>query len=374
MLYKNAWIFRDTTFVYGSFRVEKGLFVEVRDTVSNESGCDLEGACVIPGLVDIHVHGSQGVDFSDGNYDGLISMANYLAQCGVTSFVPASMTLPYDILENAFLVGKRFFDKRPTGCAKLMGFQMEGPYFAESKKGAQNGAFLKMPDVEGFLSLQASCGGLIRVLDLAPELPGSEAFIRAVCQSCTVAVGHTNACYSDAVAAFHAGATHVTHLFNCMPPIHHRNPGVIGAAAEREFVTAELICDGFHIHPSVIRMAYQLFPGRICLISDALRCCGIEDGNYLLGGQTVKLENGIARLADGTIAGSATNLFECMRKAVSFGIPMGQAIYSATMLPAKIIGREKEIGSIHPGKAADFVVCSHELKKKAVYIDGVQIS
>ena len=155
-----------------------------------------------------------------------------------------------------------------------------------------------------------------------------------------------------------------------MPGIHHRKPGPIGAASEREDVIAELICDGQHVHPSAVRMAFRLFPGRICLISDALRCCGMPDGQYTLGGQDVWLENNLARLADGTIAGSATNLYLCMQKAISFGIPMEQAIRSATIIPARQIGREAEIGSIEPGKLADFVVCASDLTPKAVYLGG----
>ena len=155
-----------------------------------------------------------------------------------------------------------------------------------------------------------------------------------------------------------------------MPGIHHRKPGPIGAASEREDVIAELICDGQHVHPSAVRMAFRLFPGRICLISDALRCCGMPDGQYTLGGQDVWLENNLARLADGTIAGSATNLYLCMQKAISFGIPMEQAIRSATIIPARQIGREAEIGSIEPGKLADFVVCAPDLTPKAVYLGG----
>ena len=158
-----------------------------------------------------------------------------------------------------------------------------------------------------------------------------------------------------------------------MPGIHHRKPGPIGAASERENVIAELICDGQHIHPSAVRMAFKLFPGRICLISDALRCCGMPDGQYTLGGQDVFLYGGVAKLADGTLAGSATNLYDCMRKAVEFGIPKEQAILAATLIPAREIGREKEIGSIESGKLADFVVCDEELSLARVFMGGKQI-
>ena len=195
-------------------------------------------------------------------------------------------------------------------------------------------------------------------MDVAAELPGAVDFAAQAAKLCTVSIAHTDCSYEDAAAVFAAGARHLTHLYNAMPGIHHRKPGPIGAASEREDVIAELICDGQHVHPSAVRMAFRLFPGRICLISDALRCCGMPDGQYTLGGQDVWLENNLARLADGTIAGSATNLYLCMQKAISFGIPMEQAIRSATIIPARQIGREAEIGSIEPGKLADFVVCA----------------
>ena len=186
-------------------------------------------------------------------------------------------------------------------------------------------------------------------------------------------MAHTDASYEEACRAFDAGASHVTHLFNAMPPINHRSPGVIGAAFERDDVTAELICDGLHIHPSIVRMAFRLFPGRICLISDALRCCGMPDGEYELGGQQVTLQGGAARLADGTIAGAACNLFEDMVNAIRFGIPVEDAVLAATLTPAREIGMDQEIGSLEMGKRADFIVCDENWNLEQVYVDGVRV-
>ena len=370
MLFKNANIFVDGRFQHGAFRVESGRFTEVLNTVPAEDGIDLENQYVIPGLVDIHNHGNSGADFSDGDYDGLVKMARYLAQNGVTSFAPASMTLPYDVLEAAYKTAVQLKKEQPEGCARLMGIQMEGPFFSEKKKGAQNGAYLREPDFAAFKRLYDASEGLLRIADVAAELPGAVKFAEKASKLCTVSIAHTDCTYEEASAVFDAGASHLTHLYNAMPGIHHRKPGPIGAGSERENVVAELICDGQHIHPSAVRMAFRLFPGRICLISDALRCCGMPDGQYTLGGQDVWLENNLARLADGTIAGSATNLYLCMQKAISFGIPMEQAIRSATIIPARQIGREAEIGSIEPGKLADFVVCAPDLTPKAVYLGG----
>ena len=373
MLFKNAKLFIDGAFQPGAIRVENGRFAEILTGKTGEKGIDLEGACVIPGLIDVHSHGNSGADFSDGDYAGLVTMAQYLAQNGVTGFAPASMTLPYEVLEKAFATAKRLRDEAPAGCARLLGIQMEGPFFSEKKKGAQNGAFLRKPDFAAFHRLYDSCGGLVRIADVAPELEGAVSFTRQASQLCTVSIAHTDADYEQAKAVIDAGATHLTHLYNAMPGIHHRKPGVIGAASENENVTAELICDGQHVHESAVRMAFKLFPSRICLISDALRCCGMPDGEYELGGQQVFLKDSIARLADGTIAGSATNLYDCMRKAVCFGIPREQAILSATLIPAKELGRDKDAGSIEVGKLADFVVCGEDLERRAVYIGGIKI-
>ena len=374
MLFKNALLFRGGRYVPGAFQVEDGRFAAFYDGDPTEEGVDLGGAKVIPGLIDVHSHGNSGADFSDGDYDGLRRMAAYYLKNGITGFAPASMTLPYETLAAAFATAARLHREAPAGCARLLGIQMEGPFFSEKKKGAQNADYLRLPDFEAFRKLYDGCGGLIRIADVAPELEGAEDFIRRASELCTVSVAHTDASYEDAKAAFAAGARHVTHLFNAMPPIHHRKPGVIGAAAEREDVVAELISDGQHLHPSIVRMAFRLFPGRICLISDSLRCCGMPDGEYELGGQQVFLQGGIARLADGTIAGSATNLFACMRRAISFGVPEEEAVTAATLTPAREIGADGQVGSLEEGKLADFVVCDRELNALSVWLGGERIT
>lgn len=372
MRYENGWIFADGRFVRGGFSVENGRFAHVLEDVPGPAE-DLDGALVIPGLVDIHVHGCAGADFSDGDYAGLVRMARYLARRGVTSFAPASMTLPYDALDKAFHAAARLRREGLADGARLMGIQMEGPFLSREKRGSQNPAYLRLPDWDRFLRLYDAAEGLLRIVDVAPELPGAVEFTRRASEKCRVSVAHTAAGYDQAAAVFDAGATHLTHLFNAMSGIHHRHPGPIGAASERENVTAELICDGIHVHPSAVRMAFRLFPGRICLISDALRCCGMADGSYSLGGQEILLTGGVARLTGGAIAGSAADLYQCMRRAVSFGIPREQAVWAATALPARVIGRESETGAIADGRAADFVICGGELEPEAVYLGGKRL-
>lgn len=372
MRYENGWIFADGRFARGGFSVENGRFAHVLEDVPGPAE-DLDGALVIPGLVDIHVHGCAGADFSDGDYAGLVRMARYLARRGVTSFAPASMTLPYDALDKAFHAAARLRREGLADGARLMGIQMEGPFLSREKRGSQNPAYLRLPDWDRFLRLYDAAEGLLRIVDVAPELPGAVEFTRRASEKCRVSVAHTAAGYDQAAAVFDAGATHLTHLFNAMSGIHHRHPGPIGAASERENVTTELICDGIHVHPSAVRMAFRLFPGRICLISDALRCCGMADGSYSLGGQEIVLSGGVARLTGGAIAGSAADLYQCMRRAVSFGIPREQAVWAATALPARVIGRESETGAIADGRAADFVICGGELEPEAVYLGGKRL-
>ena len=384
MLFRNAMIFLESRgFVYGNFSVVNGRITRVGwEFGENTSGkhmvpmtqdretVDLGGARVIPGLVDIHIHGNSGCDFSDGDPEGLRKMGRYLAANGITSFAPASMTLPYDRLEAAYRTAAEYAENEPDDAARLAGIHMEGPFFSEKKKGAQNAEYLRLPDAEAFARLNDASGGRIRIADVAPELPGAESYIREVSQKCRVSVAHTDASYEEAAAAFRCGASHVTHLFNAMPPIHHRHPGVIGAAAEREDVTAELICDGHHVHPSIVRMAFRLFPERICLISDALRCCGMPDGQYELGGQQVTLAGGAARLADGTLAGAASNLYTDMVNAIRFGIDPKEAVNAATINPAKALGCGDRIGSIDAGKCADFLICDEDWNLKQVWLRG----
>ena len=376
MFYKNARIFTsDFQFHTGAFEVVDGKFGAVLPENVPEDAIDLQGATVIPGLVEVHSHGNSGADFSDGDYEGLKAMAKFYAQCGATSFAPASMTLPYDVLSKAFATGKQLAEEAPEGHSRFMGIQMEGPYFSYAKRGAQNPDYLMEPDFEGFKKLYDECDGLIRIVDIAPELPGAAAFVEKASKLCTVSIAHTDSDYDHAKAAVDAGVTHLTHLYNAMPAIHHRNPGVIPAAVENANVQAEIICDGYHIHPASVRLAFSMFKDRMILVSDSGRCAGQPEGyQFDLGGQMAEIRGGVAKLVGTeTIACSASNMWACLTNTISWGVSEEEAVRAATYNPAKALNAQDKIGSIETGKYADFVITNSDYSEKRVFIGGKAI-
>lgn len=331
---------------------------------------DASGCYVIPGLTDLHFHGCMGKDFSDADPEGLEIMAKYELSQGVTQICPAGMTLLEDQLTKVCQVAAAHRDANKPG-AELSGINLEGPFLSMAKKGAQNGDWLHAPDVPMFRRLMAASKGLVKLVSVAPEEPGAMEFIEAVEGEVTVSIAHTTADYDTAMEAFRLGARQVTHLFNAMPPFSHRAPGVVGAALDTPNCNVELICDGIHIHPAVVRAVFKMFgPKRVILISDTMRAAGMSDGDYTLGGQPVTVKGKLATLADGTIAGSVTNLMNCMRTAVSFGIPLEDAVWAAAVNPARAIGIFSRMGSLEPGKRANVVVLDQNLELKDVFFRG----
>ena len=327
---------------------------------------DASGCYVIPGLTDLHFHGCVGEDFSDATPDGLQKMAGYELSRGVTQICPAGMTLGEDQLTRICQNAAAHRAKNPGG-AELVGLHLEGPFLCKAKKGAQNEAFLHDPDPAMLHRLQQAAQGMVKLVTLAAEQPGALEFIRSAQEDgITVSLGHTTADYDTACAAYEAGARQATHLFNAMPPFTHRAPGVVGAAFDHPQVKVELISDGVHIHPSVVRAVFQLFgAGRVILISDSLRATGMPDGRYPFGGQEIEVHGNRATMADdpNTLAGSVSDLMACMRSAVSFGIPLHDAVRAAAVNPAQVLGIFDRLGSLDVGKTTNLAILDRDLNQ-----------
>lgn len=362
MIIKNGKVFQeDGTYAVKDVYVENGRIVASKEELTDLTELDATGLKVLPGLVDVHSHGAKGHDFSDADVDGLKKILQYEKSQGITSYCPTSMTLPKDLLLKIF---KTAVDvEQDETCAHIAGINMEGPFIDPKKKGAHVEGYIARPDAEFFRDCNKASGNLIKLVTLAPNVDGAEEFIKECKDETCISLGHTNAGYDCAKAAMEAGALHVTHLYNAMNPMGHREPGMIGAAADNKDCYVELIGDGIHIHAATVRNTFRLFgKERIVLISDSMMATGMENGTYELGGQEVTMKDRKATLADGTIAGSATNLFDCVRSVISMGVPEDEALLAATRNPAKSIGIYDTVGSLTPGKRADIVLVDEDLK------------
>lgn len=379
MIVKNGKIFGENGqfqkgfIVVKSGKIEKVIYDATFDeSCENDEVIDADGLYVIPGFVDIHFHGCVGYDFCDGTEEAFDAITKYQAENGVTSISPATMTLSREELKRIFTEAGKY--QNETG-STIRGITMEGPFVSRVKKGAQNEAYIHKPDVNFYREMQNLCGNLIRQVAVAPEEDEEFAFIKEISQETVISVAHTISDYDTAKKAFECGSTHVTHLFNAMMPFGHRDPAVVGAAFDNKNVYVELICDGIHLHPSIVRAMFQLFgPERICMISDSMMATGMPNGEYSLGGQVVNVVGKKATLADGTIAGSASNLYDCFKTAVlEMEVPLESAVMASTITPAKSLGLEKECGSITIGKTADFVLLDDKLSICKVIKDGIII-
>lgn len=337
-----------------------------------EAVTDAEGGYIIPGLTDIHFHGCMGSDCCDGSIEAFRTIAAYELRQGITSITPATMTMPEDTLAQICRTVNGF--SYEDG-ADLCGLYMEGPFISADKKGAQNGSHIHTADTEMLQRLQDISGNKVRTVVVAPETEGAMEFIRQNSGSINISIAHTTADYETSKKALSLGASQLTHMFNAMPPLSHRAPGPIGAAADDGDCMVELICDGVHVHPSVVRTAFRIFgDGRIILISDSMRAAGMADGTYDLGGQAVTVKGNQAVLKDGTLAGSVTNLMDCLRAAVrSMGIPLASAVKCAAVNPARAVGIIKDYGTLEPGKYANIVILNEALETKAILHKGKTI-
>lgn len=367
----NGSVFVGEGFVERDVFAADGRFVGEAARAEGGQTVDAAGCYVIPGLVDLHFHGSAGADISDGDLAGLHRMGAYEASRGVTAMCPATMTLPEDVLVRAAQAAAAY--EPAADEAALVGINMEGPFISPSKVGAQNPDYVRNPSAEEFRRLQEAAGGLFKLVDIAPEEPGAEEFIREMANEVRISLAHTCTDYDTAARAFELGARQLTHLYNAMDPMHHRKPGPIPAAVEHGEVTAEIIADGVHIHPAMVRLAFQLFgDNRMILISDTLRAAGLEDGTYDLGGQDVTVRGPVATIDNGALAGSVSDLMRCLTVAVrDMGIPLASAVKAASANPARALGLDAERGAIEAGKVADAVLLDKEtLDVRAVVLRG----
>lgn len=364
MIFRNVKVLgADFKFRTENVYVNNGIFTDKADGES----IDCTGLMMLPGLVDIHTHGVSGSDNMDPTAEAHKNISDFLGKHGTTTFLATIMT---QSRENLCSAAKSIAKAKASyeGGAKIGGIYMEGPYFSAKYKGAQNEDFIRDPDIDEFNKINAD--KLIRIVSLAPERDGAEEFIREVSKTCRVAIGHTDADYDTAVNAINCGASVLTHTYNAMRGLHHRNPNAIGAAMDSD-IFCECICDGMHIHKAAVRILYKVIGrDRLVFVSDSLSSTGMPDGEYMLGGQQTFVKDGKALLADGTICGSTTPLFGCVKKAVEFGIPLEEAVQAASLNPAKAAGIDDVCGVIDTGRAADFLLVDSELNLKAVYING----
>ena len=362
MIIRNAKVFSDgCRFVEKDLVIRDGRIVFGAAPQENEEIIDAQGAYALPGLVDIHFHGAVGHDFCDADEAGLQVIADFEASKGVLAICPATMTFDEEILNGIMDVAAAHKNERG---ADLVGINMEGPYISPRKVGAQNPKYVMAADAGMFRRLQARSGGLIRLVDIAPEEPGNLDFIRECHNEVRISIAHTCTDYETAKEAFAAGASHMTHLYNAMPGITHREPGPIIAALE-EGAEVELITDGVHIHPAMVRFTFNTFgDDHVILIADSMMACGLPDGQYSLGGQAVTVRGPRATLTEhpDTIAGSATCLYDCMKHAVmQMGVPLASAVRAASLNPARSIGIEADYGSLEPGRWGNVILADDQL-------------
>lgn len=375
MIVKNGNIFTsDGNFQKGCIYIKDDYIREISfQDVSKESvdeEIDASGMYVVPGFVDIHFHGSLGADFCEATNEVFSDLEEYQMKHGITTVFPATMTLPAEQLQKIMTATAAYV--KSYGKGVISGITLEGPFLSAIKKGAQDEKYIRKPELHFFQKLQRMSNQLIRQVAVAPEEDRNLEFISAASKEVVVSLAHSAADYETASKAFLAGANHVTHLFNGMNPLLHREPGIVGAALEHHKVCVELICDGIHIHPSVVRAMFKLFGAdRICMISDSLSATGMPDGEYLLGGQKVLKKGKVATLTDGTIAGSICNLYDCFKIAVrEMEIPLKDAILACTRTPAKSLGVDSKCGILEEGRCADILILDKNLDIKYVMKNG----
>lgn len=373
MLFRGGKVFTGEKFEEAAVRTEGAKIVEIGPDLSAKAGeevVELGENLLVPGFIDLHTHGCIGYDFSTADKEEITKMCDFYLSRGITSVAGTTMTMSYEDYKKAAATIGEYMDSVENH--NLIGINMEGPFLSVEKKGAHDPQYIIDASQEKMDELNRLARGHFLIVDIAPERPGAMEFIRKNCKDYVISVAHTPADYEKAMEAFEAGATEVTHLFNAMNGLGHRDPGVPGAAFAAG-VNVEMICDGIHIHPTVMRMIYKLFKERLLVISDSMSAAGLQDGEYVLGGLPVFVREGKATLENGTIAGSTTDLLKEMGIWMDdCGLSMEEILPCMTMNQARAVRMEDKIGSIEAGKAADLVVISPKREIQAVYKNGVR--
>jgi len=361
---------RNKALLYGE--TVMGIVDEADARREAEEIIDAAGAYVAPGLIDVHIHGYGGDDVSDDDPAGVRRMSEKLLENGVTSFLPTTLTVAWDTLKSVCchlrMLSQESRKPEYPG-AEILGVHLEGPFINPERKGAQNPDYILPPDAKRVLPY----ADVVRLITLAPEMPGGYECIRALRQQSDIAIsmGHSSAAFDQAMTAVGLGVTRVTHLFNAMSPLHHRDPGLVGAALNSDVYT-ELIADTFHVNKGIFPMLAKVKGEKLVLITDALRSAGMPDGEYENGGQAFVLRGIECRLKDGTIAGSVLRMNQAVRNFRDFGgVTMAQAVRAASLAPAESIGIADEKGSLAPGMDADIVLLDDDCQVLKTIVRGV---
>jgi len=375
LLLTDCFLYTPEEYGPGEVLVVNGRIAEVARRVETRQGAEvvgLEGAILAPGLIDLHVHGGNGVDTMDGEAGAIAGLSAFVAAHGVTGFLPTTVTAPLPEIERALKAVRRAVDGELPG-AQVLGVHLEGPFFNRRRAGAQPLNWCVDPARDALQRLLATGEGLIRMMSLAPELPGALAAIETLTQHGIVAsVGHTDATYAQAQAAFAAGARHVTHLFNAMSPLHHREPGVVGAALTTDGVMVQLIADGLHLHPATLAVVVRCKGvDEVLLITDAIAGAGLPDGEYTMGRQRVIVRNGEARTPAGNLAGSTLTLERAVANMVRLvGVPLSSSLQMASLNPARVLGLAQRKGRLAPGYDADLVCLDADFNVRLTVVGG----
>lgn len=370
MILKNALVMDEN---FGlkelDIRIENEKIAEIGTGLAGDETLDFSGKYILPGFVDTHIHGANGIRIEDAVGDHN-KMTVFEASQGVTSIAIAADTAEFsDILDQ--IERATVLSQKCRG-AKIVAIHAEGPFLSQSKKGAMDSRYILKPDNEKLDKMIEAGKGMLKLITIAPDNEGSIEFIRyAKSKGLVVSMGHTDSDYETATAAIDAGATQLTHTFNAMRPINHREPGILGAVFENDDVKCEVICDYIHLHPAIIKMIYKIKGAdKINMISDSGTAAGLDISEFEVNGVKRYIKDGVVRLADGTIAGSARTLLDGVKNLVSSGIPLEDVSKMASLNPAKTLGLDDEIGSIAVGKFADLVVLDKDLNVCKTFING----